>query len=125
VETRFSKTAFDLNKTYTVNISFEEIKLPPFQDIMVLGKNSLQGKIGLSKSFELLAPNVFEAIDITQENVEAVFVSKSILQKIPIEQVLEILQTNVFPYVYPGELISVDFKVRFSARDIIVKGSGS
>lgn len=125
METRFSKTAFDLNKTYTVNISFEEIKLPPFQDIMVLGKNSLQGKIGLSKSFELLAPNVFEAIDITQENVEAVFVSKSILQKIPIEQVLEILQTNVFPYVYPGELISVDFKVRFSARDIIVKGSGS
>lgn len=125
METRFSKTAFDLNKTYTVNISFEEIKLPPFQDIMVLGKNSLQGKIGLSKSFELLAPNVFEAIDITQENVEAVFVSKSILQKIPIEQVLEILQTNVFPYVYPGELISVDFKVRFSASDIIVKGSGS
>jgi len=72
----------DLNKTYTINLRFEEIKLPPFQDILVLGKNSIQGKIGLSKSFELMVPNGFDTIDVNNSNIETVFVNKNILTKI-------------------------------------------
>lgn len=48
---------------YSVTLSFEEIKLPPFEEILVLGKNSPQGKTGISKSFDLLIPIGFEIID--------------------------------------------------------------
>jgi len=113
----------DIDKTYTVNLSFEEIKLPPFQDILVLGKNSIQGKIGLSKSFEFLIPNGFETIDVSNKNIETVFVSKNILSKIAKERVIEILEHNVFPFVSQGELISVDFKVHVSVKNIIIKDS--
>ncbi|MCV9930957.1 hypothetical protein OIU80_01550 [Flavobacterium sp. LS1R47] len=111
----------DLNKTYTINLSFEEIKLPPFQDILVLAKNSIQGKIGLSKSFELLVPNGFETIDVGNKNIETVFVNKNILTKIDREKVIQILEKNVFPYISEGELISVDFKINISVKNIVLK----
>ena len=114
----------DLNKTYTINLSFEEIKLPPFQDILVLAKKSIQGKIGLSKSFELLVPNGFETIDINDENIETVFVNKNILTKIAKNKIIQILEENVFPYISEGELISVNFKVNISVKNIVIKDSG-
>lgn len=113
----------DFDKTYTINLSFEEIKLPPFQDILVLAKNSVQGKIGLSKSFELLVPNGFETIDVDNKNIETVFVNKNILAKIDKEKVIRILEKNVFGFISEGELISVDFKINISVKNIVLKDS--
>lgn len=105
--------------TYLINLSFEEIKLPPFQEILIIGKNSPQGKIGITKSFDLLIPNGFEIFDnITADKVEAVLINKRILKKIPIEKILKILEDKVFPFISEGELIKVDFKIRISYNDI-------
>lgn len=102
------------NVKYAVNLSFEEIKLPPFEEILVLGKNSPHGKQGISKSFELLIPNGFEIMDSDHGNVDCVFVNKRILTKMPKERILKILSAHVFPYVSEREIIKVDFKVRIS-----------
>ncbi|SNR35767.1 hypothetical protein [Lutibacter flavus] len=99
---------------YTVNLSFEEIKLPPFEEILVLGKHSPHGKQGISRSFDLLIPNGFEIIDTDHDNVDCVFVNKRILTKMPKEKILKILMSNVFPYVSEKEIIKVDFKVKIS-----------
>ncbi len=104
---------------YSINLSFEEIKLPPFQEILVIGKNSPQGKIGISKSFELLIPNGFEIFDdIDCDKIEAVFVNKRILKKMPKEKMLAILEEKVFPFISEGELIRVDFKIKISYNEI-------
>lgn len=103
---------------YTINLSFEQIKLPPFQDILILARNCPQGKIGLSKSFELLLPNGFELIDVEDELIEAVFVQKSILNKVPAEKVINILRENVFPSISEGEIVKVDFKVTIAIHNI-------
>lgn len=94
-----------------VDIRIEEIKLPPFDEILVLAKNSPHGKMGILKSFELFAPNGFDLIDIEHELVEAVFINKRILKKITRESVLKILANRVFPYISEGELLKVDFKI--------------
>lgn len=103
---------------YSINISFEQIKLPPFQDILILARNSPQGKIGLSKSFELLLPNGFELIDVDDELIEAVFVQKTILHKLPAEKIIKILRQHVFPFVSEGEIVKVDFNVIISVNNI-------
>ncbi|EHQ24476.1 hypothetical protein [Mucilaginibacter paludis] len=103
---------------YTLNLSFEQIKLPPFQDILILARNSPQGKIGLSKSFELLLPNGFELIDVEDELIEAVFVQRNILHKVPSEKVINILREHVFPFISEGELVKVDFNVTISVHNI-------
>jgi hypothetical protein len=106
---------------YSIDLSFEEIKLPPFQDILILGKHSQQGKIGLNKSFELMVPNGFEMVEIDLdgcEKVEAVFINKKILSKMPADKILQILRSKVFPYVSEGELLKVDFRVTLSYVNI-------
>jgi hypothetical protein len=103
---------------YSIDLSFEEIKLPPFQDILILGKNSHHGKIGILKSFEMLAPNGFEVMEVVHDNVEAVFVNKRILNKIAKEAMLDILVDKVFPYASEGELLKVDFKVVISYTNL-------
>lgn len=103
---------------YSVSLSFEEIKLPPFQEILVLGKNSPHGKIGISKSFELLVPNGFEIIEINDDKVEAIFVNKRIIAKMPKDKIISILKDKVFKFVSEGEIIKVDFKVTISYSSI-------
>lgn len=109
------------NIKYSINLNFEEIKLPPFQDILVLGKNSPQGKIGLFKSFELLVPNGFDIIEINDDKVEAVFINKKILTKISSDKIIEILKSKVFQFISEGELIKVDFKVAISYTNIEIE----
>ncbi len=96
---------------YSINLSFQEIKLPPFDEILIIGKNSPHGKHGISKSFELLLPNGFEIFDVEEGNVEAVFVNKRILAKLPKDKLMKILRDKVFSYVSEGELLKVDLKV--------------
>ena len=103
---------------YSISLSFQQIKLPPFQDILILAKNSPQGKIGLTKSFELLLPNGFELIEVEDDMIEAVFVQKNILHKVPAEKVLEILRKYVFPSISEGELVKVDFNITMSIDSI-------
>jgi hypothetical protein len=59
-------------------------------------------------------PNGFDIIDINEGMVEAVFVNKRILAKLPQEKLLKILKDRVFPFVSEGELIKVDLKVTIS-----------
>jgi len=100
------------NKKYTVQLSFEEIRLPPFEDILVLGKKCPQGKMGVSKSFDLLVPNELEAVEVDDLLVETVFISKRLLKKMNKEIIIDILKEKVFPYVSESEMLKVDFKLK-------------
>ena len=99
-------------KKYTVQLSFEEIRLPPFEDILILGKKCPQGRIGVSKSFELLVPNEFEVFEIDDVIVETVFINKRVLKKMDKDKIIRILQEKVFPFVSECEILKVDFKLK-------------
>lgn len=105
--------------TYTVNLEFQEVKLPPFRDVLVVAKNARQGKIGLAKSFELLIPNGFEVLEPEDDCVEVVFVHRNVLAKLNKERVLSILSKNVFPFISIGEIIKVDFNIHIAVKNIV------
>lgn len=105
--------------TYTINLEFQEVKLPPFRDVLVVAKNARQGKIGLAKSFELLIPNGFEVIEPEDEFVELVFVHRNVLAKLSKDKVINILRKNVFPFISIGEIIKVDFNINISVKNIV------
>jgi hypothetical protein len=102
----------DSTMKYTIQLSFEEVRLPPFDDILILGKKSPQGKMGVHKSFEFLIPNEFEAFEVEDEIVEVVFINKRVLKKMGSDRVISILRNKVFPYVSESEMLKVDFKLR-------------
>lgn len=100
---------------FSYAIDFETIKFPPFDDILIMARNSPQGKIGLSKAIDLLMPNTFETVETAgEEVVEAVFIHKRILKKISSDRVINILRTKIFPFISEGELVKVDFKLYIS-----------
>lgn len=97
---------------YSVKLAFEEIKLPPFEEILILGKKCPQGKIGVYKSFEYLVPNEYELFEVNSDIVEAIFINKRLLKKISKESIIIILEEKVFPYVSECEILKVDFKLK-------------
>jgi len=99
-------------KRFSVQLGFEEINLPPFEDILIIGKKCSQGRIGLSKSFELMVPNEFEVFEIDSPIIEAVFVNKRILKKMEKDYIFLLLEEKVFPFVSESEILKVDFKLR-------------
>ncbi len=100
------------SRKYLVQLSFEEIRLPPFEDILVLGKKSPQGKIGLSRSFELMVPNEFEVFELEHNVIEAVFINKRLLKKMDKDRIIAFLDKKVFPFVSECEILRVDFKIK-------------
>jgi len=97
---------------YSIQLSFEEIRLPPFEDILILGRKCPQGKIGVAKSFDFLVPNEFEVFEIDEDNVEAVFINNRILKKIKKEKIISILKEKVFPFVSECEIIKVNLRLK-------------
>jgi hypothetical protein len=99
-------------KKYSIQLGFEEIRLPPFDDILILGRKCKQGKIGVNKSFDYLVPNEFELFELDDINIEAVFINKHVLKKLDASKILTVLQEKVFPFVSDNEILKVDFKVK-------------
>ena len=102
----------EINRKYSIQLSFEEIRIPPLEDILILGKKCPQGKTGIYKSFQLLVPNEFEAFEVEDEIVEAVFINRRLLKKLDKDKIIEILRKRVFPYVSECEILKVDFKLK-------------
>jgi hypothetical protein len=109
------------NMSYTANLDFEAIKLPPVTDILVLGKKVPQGRQGILHSFELILPDTFlmhEINDPLFPQIDAVIINKTIIKKIPLDEVIAILKENVFHYVSPGETIKVNISIHIYQKDI-------
>ena len=104
-----------------MTISFTEVALPPFQDILILGKKCPQGKVGVSRCLNLLAPDDFELVEVENSLVEAILVNKKILKRMPSEKIVGVLAEKVFPYITKGEIVKVDFKVTITYDKVEVK----
>lgn len=117
------------DRTFSVNLDYEPVRLPMVTDILVVGKKVPQGKNGIMLSFELIAPDVFELLEIeASDTVEAVIVNKSILRKLPRERVLSILREYVFPFVSRGETLKVNFNIQIFHNHIrgeVLEGLGA
>ncbi len=100
------------NRKFSIQLSFEEIRLPPFEDILILGKKCPQGRIGVYKSVEFLVPNEFEPVEVEDDIVETVFINKKVLKKLDKDKIITILREKVFPFVSESEILKVDFKLR-------------
>ncbi len=103
---------------YSIKMNLEEVNLPPFEDILILGRNGSQGKVGLFQSLQMLYPGIYEMAELHEKNVEAVYINRKITQKLGVEKVIAILRKNVFGLISEGELAKIDFKISISFTNI-------
>lgn len=105
-------------KRYKVSLAYEEITFPSIKDILILGSKSQHGKQGIYKSINLLVPGGYEMVEVDSTGISAIFVKKSILNKIPASEVIKILEKNIFPSVSENEIVRVSFNVKIVYNNI-------
>lgn len=105
---------------YSVTLEFERTFLPPFRDILVVGKSCSLGANGLARSLELLVPNGYAMHQVDHPDVAAFVVNRSLLKRLSEEKIRSILESRVFPYMDKSEIIKVDLTVtvRYEAFDV-------
>ncbi|MCF8367608.1 MAG: hypothetical protein K9G76_01105 [Bacteroidales bacterium] len=106
---------------YHISLAYKEVRLPPFNDILIIGHKSPYGLNGITKSINLLEPDKFRLFEVKHEKAAAILVNHKIITKIPFENIYEILLTKVFPFMTSDELINVDFKVVIAHENIELK----
>lgn len=109
------------DKSISVSLSFEITALPPFSDILVLGKDCPLGMNGVGQCLDLLVPDGFSKFEVEDEHVAAVIVNKNILQRLKADKIINILSKKVFPFVGASEIIKVDFSVKISYDTFLVE----
>ncbi|MCJ7616648.1 MAG: hypothetical protein MUO43_08950 [Desulfobacterales bacterium] len=97
---------------YSVSLNFEGAQLPPFEDILLLGRRCPHGKTGIAKCLDLLSPEGFELVELDNDVVQAMLVSKRILKRMPIDKIIGILKEKVFPFITSGEIVKINFNVK-------------
>ncbi|SFD87854.1 hypothetical protein [Thermophagus xiamenensis] len=98
--------------SYKIELGFEEINLPIFEDILIIGKESPYGKIEISKFFDIFIPDQFIIIEDNHPNVEAIIINKKILKKVSAENIIALLQAKVFPFISSAEILKVELKIK-------------
>ena len=102
------KTSF----SYKIELGFEEIKLPIFEDILIIGRGSPYGKIEISQFFNIFIPDQFIIFEVDHPKVEIVIVNKKILKKVSFENIMTLLRAKVFPLVASAEILKVELKIK-------------
>ena len=104
---------------YEISLKFEQVKLPPVTDILILGKKYPHGKHGVLQAFKFIAPDEFVLFEITDsENIDAILVDKRIAKRMTKEKILEVLKKYIFPYVADDEAVKVDIDLKVSCVNI-------
>ena len=108
---------------YDITLDFKTVKMPPVRDILVLAKKFPQGKTGVMECFRFIAPDEFVMIDIPEpeEIVEAVMISKRVLSRISVDNLIGLLREHVFPRISKGEAINVDITMNMQVKGITLE----
>ena len=114
---------YDLSKKndglkFSIDIKFENIKFPPFDDILVLTKKCPHGVNGVKEALKFISSAGYEAVILNHSNIEAVFINKKLLKRLDKGKIIEILEEKVFPHIIEGDLVKVDLNIKYSYENL-------
>ena len=101
-----------------VRLQFQEFKIPPVHDALVLGKKSPIGSEAVRRSLTLLHVAPFEHIELKGENADAIvgdiLVRNSVLNKIPREKLIRVVIDRVKPFMTAEEILHLHIEAEVS-----------
>lgn len=97
------------NVSVNIRLQFQEFRIPPVQDALVLGKKVPIGSDAIRRSLTLLHVSPFEHIELNGENeddvVGDILVRKSVLNKIPRDKLIRLVLDRVKPFTTAEEIL--------------------
>lgn len=97
------------NVSVNIRLEFQEFKIPPVRDALVLGKKAPIGNEAIRRSLTLLHAAPFEHIELKGENeddvVSDILVRQSVLNKIPRNKLIRLILDRVKPFMAAEEIL--------------------
>ena len=102
------------SRKITMGMEIELFDFPPFEDALVLAKQSPVGPKAAKKMMDTLCPNSYELITVNDEIVEAMIIKKQLLQMAEEQKIVDSILEEVRPYVSIQTIIKVKCNIKIS-----------
>jgi hypothetical protein len=102
----------------SIRLQFQEFKIPPVRDALVLGKKAPIGCEAVRRSLTLLHVAPFEHIELSGDNADPVvgdiLVRQSVLNKIPREKLIRLILERIKPFMTAEEILHLQIEAEVS-----------
>ena len=93
-------------KKVTINANIKKVKVPP-GDCLVITQNTSFGKNASEASFQAMAPNQYDIVDMNLQTIAFAIVRKSLFKQITEEEFKQFIEEFVLPHASEGEIYDV------------------
>lgn len=90
---------------YRISARIAEYRVPPVDDVLVLGKNSPIGSTALKRALDLLITQPYEVIKLEDDILGDFLVRSAILKRIKKDTLTEFVITHIKPLMSEGEIL--------------------
>lgn len=106
------KSEAPMDPEITLRVRAETFRIPPIADGLLVGKRSPIGCAALRRTLNLLVPEPFEHIELSEDDtVSDVLVRKSILLKAPQDKLVTFFLRHVKPLMADMEILHLHLNV--------------
>jgi hypothetical protein len=104
----------DLKRRSIIHARLTEFVLPPIDDGLVLGKRSPIGHVAVGRALSMLSTTRFEHVAIEDDVIGDILVRSAIMRKVPKEQLIAFVLSEIKPLMGDDEIIHLDLEVEVS-----------
>ncbi|HEC59104.1 hypothetical protein LCGC14_0670530 [marine sediment metagenome] len=94
-----------------ISARISEYKMPPLEDMLVMGKDAPIGSIAMKKALDLLVKTPYEQIDVDDDVIGDILIRKSLLRRISREQLMSFVLTHIKSLLGPEEVLHMELNI--------------
>lgn len=100
------------SRRHTIRASIREFVLPPIDDGLVLGRDSLIGHMAIARALNLLTVTPYEHVPIDDDVIGDVLVRSAVLRKLTADEVRDFVLREVKPLMGPEEILHLELDIK-------------
>ncbi len=105
-------TEADKTKKILVQMEIAIFKIPPCEDLLVIGKKAPIGKNAAMKMLETVAPDQFEVIEVENPIIEAIVAKRGLIKLMGRDRLIQVVIEEVTPLMEDSTLLHIGLNVK-------------
>lgn len=112
-------TGEDQTKKIMVQMEIAIFKIPPCEDLLVIGKKATIGKNAARKMLETITPDQFEVIEVENPIIEAIVAKKEVIKLIGRDLLLQLVFDEIAPLMEETGLLQIGLNVKIKRNQTL------
>lgn len=104
------KVIMNVQSKHRITARISEYRVPPVDDVLVLGKTAPIGSVAMKRALSLLIAQPFEHIKIDDEVIGDLLVRQAILKRIQKDALVEFITKHIRPLMGDNEILHLNLE---------------